>query len=101
MRIALGGIIHETSTFVRTRTTRAEFENNGGTARGEDILTRFAGTNVCTGGFLAGARQFDFAPVPLLRASAWPGGLIPRSDYEALRDELCDRLRQADVQARI
>lgn len=101
MRIAIGGIIHETSTFVETRTTFADFEGSKGTARGEAILTTFAGTNVCTGGFLEGARRFDFEPVPLLRASAWPGGLIDRADYEALRDELCDRLRAADTEARL
>ena len=101
MRIAIGGIIHETSTFVQTRTTRAEFESNEGTARGEEILRRFSGTNVCTGGFLEGARRYGFEPVPLLRASAWPGGLIPRADFEALRDELCDRLRAADLEQRI
>lgn len=101
MRIAIGGIIHETSTFVETRTTRAEFESNGGTARGDAILTTFDGTNVCTGGFLEGARRFGFEPVPLLRASAWPGGLIPRADYEALRGELCDRLRRADAEQRL
>ena len=49
MRIALGGIIHETSTFVRTRTMRQDFETNGGTARGDAILQTFDGTNVCTG----------------------------------------------------
>ncbi len=101
MRIAIGGILHETSTFVDTTTTRADFESNTGTARGEEILATFAGTNVCTGGYLDGAKAYDFEPVPLLRASAWPGGLIPRADFESLRDELCDRLRRADAERRI
>jgi microcystin degradation protein MlrC len=101
MRIAMGGIIHETSTYVRTRTTLADFARNGGIVRGEAILETFDGTNVCTGGFLEGARRSGFQPVPLLRANAWPGGLIPRPDYEALRDELCDRLRQADAGQRV
>jgi microcystin degradation protein MlrC len=101
LRIAIGGIIHETSTFVATRTTLREFESNGGTARGEAILSTFAGTNVCIGGFVDGAQRFDFEPVPLLRANAWPGGLIPRADYEILRAELCDRLRRADAESRL
>jgi microcystin degradation protein MlrC len=101
MRLAIGGIIHETSTFVRTRTTLADFENSRGVQRGEEILHTYAGTNVCTGGFLEGAERFGFEPVPLLRADAWPGGLIVRSDYEALRDELCERLRQADAKERL
>ncbi|MGV3724243.1 MAG: M81 family metallopeptidase, partial [Actinomycetota bacterium] len=97
MRIAIGGIIHETSTFVRTRTTLADFAGSRGIVRGEAMLSTYAGTNVCTGGFLEGATRFGFEPVPLLRADAWPGGLIPRADYEALRDELCERLREADA----
>jgi microcystin degradation protein MlrC len=101
MRIAIGGIIHETSTFVRTRTTLADFSQSRGIARGAEILAVYTDTNVCTGGFLDGARRFDFEPVPLLRADAWPGGLIVRADYEALRDELCERLRQADAEARL
>ena len=101
MRIAIGGIIHETSTFVRTRTTLADFAGSRGITRGAEILATYTGTNVCTGGFLEGARRFDFEPVPLLRADAWPGGLIVRADYEALRDELCERLRQADAEARL
>lgn len=101
MRIAIGGIIHETSTFVPTRTTLADFAGSRGITRGEEILTTYTGTNVCTGGFLEGARRFGFEPVPLLRADAWPGGLIVRADYEALRDELCDRLRKADAEERL
>lgn len=101
MRIALGGIIHETSTFVGTRTTLADFERSRGIARGAAVLDTYTGTNVCTGGFLEGARRFGFEPVPLLRADAWPGGLIVRADYEALRDELCERLRLADAEARV
>jgi microcystin degradation protein MlrC len=101
VRIAIGGIIHETSTFVHTRTTVADFEGSRGIVRGDAILTTFDGTNVCTGGFLEGARRFGFTPVPLLRADAWPGGLIPRVDYETLRDELCDRLRVADAEERL
>jgi microcystin degradation protein MlrC len=101
MRIAIGGIIHETSTFVRTRTTLADFAGSRGIVRGEAILDTYRGTNVCTGGFLEGAERFGFEPVPLLRADAWPGGLIPRADYESLRDELCERLREADAEERV
>ena len=46
MRIAIGGIIHETSTFVETRTTLADFEHASGIARGEQMVERFRGTNV-------------------------------------------------------
>jgi microcystin degradation protein MlrC len=70
VRIALGGILHETSTCVKTRTTIQDLEFDRGIIRGDDVLTRFRNTNVCTGGFIEGAGKYDFEPVPLLRASA-------------------------------
>ncbi|MCH2213234.1 MAG: M81 family metallopeptidase [Fuerstiella sp.] len=95
MRIATGGIVHETSTCVDTRTTLNHFEHGRGIVRGAAILEIFRGANVQTGGFIAAADEHGFELVPLLRASAFPGGLIRRDDYEAIRGELIDRLRAA------
>lgn len=95
MRIATGGIIHETSTFVDTPTTMQDFEFDRSVIRDDGIRERFRGTNVCTGGFIDGADKHGFELVGLLRASAFPGGLIRRADYDALKTELLDRLRGA------
>lgn len=92
MRIAIGGISHETSTFAPTRTTLHEFETGLGLFRGPAILERFRGTNNCTGGFIDGADKHGFEAIPLLWTFAYPGGLIPRSDYDTLKKELLDRL---------
>lgn len=96
MRIATGGIIHETSTCVDTPTTMEQFEYDRGVIRGADMLERFRNTNVCTGGFITGAEQFGFELVPLLRASAFPNGLVDRGDYDSLLQELLDRLAEAE-----
>ncbi|REJ85920.1 MAG: hypothetical protein DWQ34_16595 [Planctomycetota bacterium] len=96
MRIATGGIIHETSTCVDSPTTMEQFEFDRGVIRGADVLERFRGTNVCTGGFIEGAEQNGFELVPLLRASAFPNGLIVRADYDALKLEMFDRLAEAE-----
>jgi len=96
MRIATGGIIHETSTCVDSPTTIKQFEYDRGIIRGADILERFRGTNVCTGGFIEGAEKCGFELVPLLRASAFPNGLIVREDYDALKQEMLDRLAEAE-----
>jgi microcystin degradation protein MlrC len=95
MRIAIGGISHETSTFARTPTTRCDFETGLGLFRGAAIVEKFRGTNNCTGGFLEGALGHDFEPVPLLWTFAYPGGLIPREDYDSLKSEFLDLLRRA------
>jgi microcystin degradation protein MlrC len=93
MRIATGGISHETSTFARKPTTLKEFASGLGLYRGPEILERFRGANICTGGFIDGAARHGFELVPLLWTFAYPSGLIPRPDYEALKSEFLERLR--------
>ncbi len=96
MRIAIGGISHESSSFAKSRTTVRDFETGFGLFRGEAITDRFRGTNICTGGFLAGAEQHGFEPVPLLWAFAYPSGVVRQADYDALKAEFLDRLRAAE-----
>ena len=98
MRIAAGGIIHESSTCVDTPTTMDQFEHDRGVVRGADMLTWFRGTNVCTGGYIDGAEKHDFTLVPLLRASAFPNGPVVRDVYDALLNEMLEGLAEAERQ---
>ncbi|MCA9208127.1 MAG: M81 family metallopeptidase [Planctomycetales bacterium] len=97
MRIAVGGILHETSTFATIPTRLADFESGFGIYRDQAILERFAEANMCIGGFLQGARQQGFDPVPLLWGFAYPSGLIDRGDYEALKTEFFVRLQKEEA----
>ncbi len=97
MRIAIGGISHETSTFVKTPTTLKDFESGFGLFRGQQIIDRFTGTNICAGGFIDGARKHEFEIVPLLWTFAYPSGLIVRADYELLKAEFLQRLQDAEA----
>lgn len=101
MRIAIGGISHETTSFIEAQTTLADFEHGFGLYRSHEIIERFRGANMCTGGFLAGAEQYGFEPVPLIWTFAYPGGLIERTTYDSLRQEFLDRLRAAQSGAPI
>lgn len=101
MRIAIGGISHETSTFARTPTTAEDFARGFGLFRGHEVLERFRGANICTGGFIDGARQHGFEPVPLLWGFAYPSGLIVRADYDRLKQEFLDRLKREQSQGGI
>ena len=92
MRIAAGGISHETSTFAPTPTTLADFETGLGLFREQAIVQRFRGANNCTGGFIEGAERHGFELIPLLWTFAYPGGLIVRADYDTLKREFLDRL---------
>ena len=96
MRIAIGGISHETSSFAHVRTTLADFESGFGLFRGQEVIQRFTGSNICTGGFIDGAKVHGFEAVPLLWGFAYPSGLIVRDDYESLKQDFLDRLREAE-----
>src|ERR1700722_9369752 len=95
MRVAIGGISHETSTFAPTPTGLSEFANGLGLFRGAAMIERFRGTNNCTGGFIGGAKRHGFELVPLLWTFAYPGGLIPRAAFAMLKSEFLDRLGRA------
>jgi microcystin degradation protein MlrC len=93
MRVAFGGILHETSTFAPTPTTVQKFIDGFGVYRGSEILDRFRGSNICTGGFIADLEQAQATLLPLLWAFAYPSGVIPAADYQQLQNEFLDRLR--------
>ncbi|MHC4877196.1 MAG: M81 family metallopeptidase [Planctomycetota bacterium] len=97
MRIAIGGISHETSSFAPGRTTIADFESGFGLYRGQEVTDRFRGSNTCTGGFLDGSDEHGFEAVPLLWGFAYPSGLIVRDEYETLKSDLLQRLADADT----
>ena len=97
MRIAVGGILHETSTFLPFPTVLSDFEQGFGLFRGAAVRDRFSGANMCIGGFFDAAESEGFEAVPLLWGFAYPSGVIRRQDYDALKQEFVDRLRAADA----
>lgn len=87
MRIATGGVSHESSTFAKTPTRLADFESGFGLFRGPEIIERFKGSNICTGGFIDGSEKHGFQLVPLLWTFAYPSGPVDRNDYDTLKNE--------------
>ena len=94
MRIATGGILHETSTFATGHTAAGDFQTGIGFARGRELFEKFRGANFCCGGFIDGAAKHDFELLPLLWAFAFPAGTIERAAFDALLGELLDGLRR-------
>jgi microcystin degradation protein MlrC len=79
MRIAVGGISHETNTFSTLRTGMAEFH----VQRGEEILRDPV---------VEEARERGMEVAPTLLAGAGPHGLVERETYLSLKEELIERL---------
>lgn len=91
MRIAIGGIIHESNTFAVTPTTLADFAVH----RGAELVDHYRPTFHEVGGYIAGADEYDYELAPLLTASALPAGPVTREAFETLVGELLDKLRSA------
>ena len=93
-RFAVGGIWHETNTFVVGTTTAADFRAYQFGA-GPELIDRFTGVRNEPGGFLAGIKELGSTAVPTLFAAAVPSGLVERAAYDDLKHDLLNRLTDA------
>lgn len=93
MRIAIGGILHESNTFADKPTGLEEFRIR--CHHGEEILTWWRGTHHEMAGFIEGAERFGFTPYPTLMTGATPGGTVTAEAFETLTGELIAALRAA------
>jgi microcystin degradation protein MlrC len=87
-RIAIGGIVHETNTFVPRLTTLDNFTLDDG----EALVTRWQGSRSSLGGALHGLREAGYEPVPLLYTTAMPSGTVAHEAYKTLLNRLLERL---------
>jgi len=94
MRIAIGGISHETNTFSTLPTDLSLFERRG-VHGGEALVPAFMGTKTIVGGFLDGARSEGFEAVPTMLAEAAPSGTVTAGAFDRLTALLVEGLREA------
>lgn len=88
LRLAIGGIHIESSTFSPLLSRRSDFLPLAGAA----MLERYP--------FLSGPEFSNIQPVPLAHFRALPGGPVARDCYESMKREILDRLDEAgDVDA--
>lgn len=93
MRIALGGIVHETNTYAVASfgmTTLESFD-----VHRYDEMLRHRGARTFTGGMFAAIEELGFEAVPILHAWAQPSGTIEGSTYQRLKAELVQGLAEA------
>jgi microcystin degradation protein MlrC len=86
----MGGILHETNTFTPGVTSLDDFRQRL-LLRGDDLVRAARGGPGAPGGALAAAG--DATILPLLLASAMPGGPVTAEAFERLAGDLVDRLR--------
>lgn len=94
MRVAIGGIAHESSSFATVPTKLSDFEEQG-IPEGQQLIEVYKGTKSVIGGFIDAARDFDFEAVPTMYAHATPAGPVTADATETLTTWLCDGIRSA------
>lgn len=95
MRIAIGGIMHESNTFAATPTELAAF--GARRAVGEEIVERWRETHHEMAGFIQGAGEWGYDLSPTLMAGATPAGPVTAEAFETLTAELLQRLGDASA----
>ena len=93
LRIALGGISHETNTYADSVSGPTGLDRF--VVRRGDRMLKARGTATFMGGFLDACDEIGAEPVPTLWAYANPSGTVTAAAYAALRDELLERLAAA------
>ena len=101
-RIAVGGMQHETNTFMPTQTDYAYFcahRDRPPLVRGADIAKWLDGASIGLSGFMA-AMQDKHELVPLVWAGGGAGGMVTDEAFERIAGEIVDALsRQMPVDA--
>lgn len=93
MRVAIGGIEHETNTYATASMGYTTIDRFA-VLRGAEF-ERMLGTRTTLGGFYDSADRIGCELVPTFWAVAGPSGTIERETYSTLRDELVERIAAA------
>ncbi len=102
MRIAIGGFLHESHSFVPTPTRYEDFLHVAGypgLVRGPAMLAAVRPGASCAAGALAAMDEAGDEAVPLLWCIATPGGLVTAEAFERIAALLCAAVADSDLAA--
>lgn len=91
LKIAIGGIEHETNSYRTADADLSDFQ----ITRGDEVIAANGGVRSYIGGMLDAAASMGASVIPTIHAQAEPAGIISLAAYEHLVRELLDRLRSA------
>lgn len=94
MRVAIGGISHETNTFC-TGLTEVESFRLGEWSEGQEIVEKHRGVRDYIGGILDNAERLGIEIVPTFTANAQPSGTISKQAYDQMSGQLLAGLHSA------
>ena len=94
MRVAVGGIVHETNTYATALWGTTELSHFT-QSHGEEVLTRHRPAKTCIGGMISAATAIGVEIVPTYHAGASPGGTVSDGCFDTLRAQLVDGISAA------
>lgn len=98
MRIACGGVQHETNTFATVPTTLADFVRDSACGPdffgGDALKELYRNSGTIHGGYIAGAEQAGFELLPLICAHAQPAGIVQDEAFNRVLGLFLERLQQ-------
>ncbi|MCA9986978.1 MAG: M81 family metallopeptidase [Anaerolineales bacterium] len=94
MRVVIGGISHETSTFTPVQTDWDSYHERF-YLHGQAIIDTFTGTNTPLGGFIEAGTRYGLELIPTVFAEPHPSGPTPRPIFDHILGELLDGIRAA------
>lgn len=97
MRIAIGGIMHESNTFAPLPTDRRRFEQ-GSFTRGNELVKTWGEAHHEVGGFIAGAERFGYEIVPTVMAWATPAGPVDDDVIDEVVEEIIAGYRRSSAE---
>lgn len=95
MRVAVGGISHETNTFCRGESELDRFRERAW-AEGQEVIDRNRNIRSYIGGIIEAAERLDIELAPTFFASATPSATISAATYATLLDNLLTSIKAAD-----
>src|SRR5215510_6535120 len=97
LRIAVGGFMHESATFIDTPTTWADFARTGawpGASEGPQMLKIMEGLNIGLPCFVAEVRKAGHEVIPTAWTMAQPAGPVTAHSFERMCATLVDGYRR-------
>jgi microcystin degradation protein MlrC len=88
MKLGVGGLSHETHTFLPEKTTVEPFEEDA--VRGEDALAAYRGTNTVLGGFVDACEDTGHELVPTVYAHGGVSGTVVDEAYDRFVGEMVE-----------
>ncbi len=94
-RVLIAEFEHETNCFCLDTTGRRQFEERHLTSA-KNVIPFFKGTRTNLGGFIAAMEEEDFEIIPVLAASATPGGLVTKEMFESTKKEIIQAINSME-----